>query len=291
MQTSDAQALAARLVQAISTLEPERIVALENCILLLENGQDLRRSKGGVGLGAGTVDSGDTAFMMVCVALVQLMTIPGLALFYGGLSQAPNVLATVMQSFSITCLVTILWLICGYSISFDRGVHSSSVVGGSGMIWLNSTNIMKAEVGTIPLSLHVTYQGTFAVLTAAIITGSVAERMRFGPANLQKSKVSVHIYVFTVESYCVSQYERQTCGYVLCIQKSHYVQEIAFATICAGREITISKGRREESCTRSVWGPRAQQATRQPSCNLATHVAAVTLTKRAGNARKDMLKT
>ena len=178
---SDAQALAARLVQAISTLEPERIVALENCILLLENGQDLRPSKGGDGLGAGTYDSGDTAFMMVCVALVQLMTIPGLALFYGGLSQAPNVLATVMQSFSITCLVTILWLICGYSIAFDRGVNSNPVVGGSGMIWFNSTAIMNAEIGTIPLSLYVTYQGTFAVITAAIITGSVAERMRFGP--------------------------------------------------------------------------------------------------------------
>jgi ammonia channel protein AmtB len=127
------------------------------------------------------VNTGDMAFIMVCVSLVQLMTIPGLALFYGGLSQTPNVLAAVMQSFSITCLVTILWLICGYSIAFDRGVNSNPVVGGSGMIWFNSTAIMNAEIGTIPLSLYVTYQGTFAVITAAIITGSVAERMRFGP--------------------------------------------------------------------------------------------------------------
>jgi hypothetical protein len=196
MPTSDAQALAARLVQAISTLEPQGIVALENSILLLENGQDLRRSKGGDGLGVGTyVDSGDMAFVMVCVGLVQLMTIPGLALFYGGLSQAPNVLATVMQSFSITCLVTILWLICGYSIAFDRGVNSNPVVGGSGMIWFNSTAIMQAEIGTLPLSLYVTYQGTFAVITAAIITGSIAERMRFGPAKSSKVK-SIRAYLF-----------------------------------------------------------------------------------------------
>ena len=189
MPMPDAQALSARLVQAISTLEPEGIVVLENSLRLLENGQDLRRSKGGDGLvQKAVVNTGDMAFIMVCVSLVQLMTIPGLALFYGGLSQAPNVLATVMQSFSITCLVTILWLICGYSIAFDRGLNSSPVVGGSGMIWLNSTDIMEAEVGTIPLSLYVTYQGTFAVITAAIITGSVAERMRFGPAKSSKVK-------------------------------------------------------------------------------------------------------
>ena len=195
----DAQALSARLVQAISTLEPERIVVLENSIWLLENGQGLRRSKGGDGLvQKAVVNTGDMAFIMVCVSLVQMMTIPGLALFYGGLSQTPNVLAAVMQSFSITCLVTILWLICGYSIAFDRGVGSNSVVGGSGMIWFNSTGIIVAEVGALPLSLYVTYQGTFAVIAAAVITGSVAGRMRFGPAISSKVN-SISAFIHEVE--------------------------------------------------------------------------------------------
>ena len=107
------------------------------------------------------------------------MTIPGLALFYGGLSQAPNVLATVMHSFSITCLVTLLWFIFGYSIAFDNGPGRNDVIGGPNKIWVMST--AGAESGTIPESLFITFQGTFAVITAAIITGSFAERVRFGP--------------------------------------------------------------------------------------------------------------
>jgi ammonia channel protein AmtB len=84
--------------------------------------------------------------------------------------------AQVMQSFSITCVVTLLWLIFGYSMSFDPG---NPVVGGPNKIWLQG--MVGAEVGTLPESLFVTFQGTFAVITAAIITGSFAERMRFGP--------------------------------------------------------------------------------------------------------------
>jgi hypothetical protein len=201
MPMPDAQALSA-LVQAISTLQPESIAVLEKSILLLENGQDLRRSKGGDGLvQKDVVNTGDMAFIMVCVSLVQLMTIPGLALFYGGLSQTPNVLATVMQTFSTMCLVTILWLICGYSIAFDRGLGANSVVGGSGMVWFNSTAIIVGEVGSLPLSLYVTYQGTFAVIAAAIITGSVAERMRFWPANSSKvNSISAYLFIHGVDS-------------------------------------------------------------------------------------------
>lgn len=150
--------------------------ALGDAIALMQDEHGHRRSVETTTVASVNLDSGDTAFILICTSLVLMMTVPGLALFYGGLSQAPNVLATVMQSFSITCVVTLLWLIFGYSMSFDPG---NPVVGGPNKIWLQG--MVGAEVGTLPESLFVTFQGTFAVITAAIITGSFAERMRFGP--------------------------------------------------------------------------------------------------------------
>jgi len=127
------------------------------------------------------LDRGDTAWILTCTCLVLMMTIPGLALFYGGLSQAPNVLGTIMHSFSITCLVTTLWFIFGYTIAFGSGAEGTAakIVGGSSKIWLN--NVVSTASGSLPESLFITFQCTFAIITAAIITGSFAERMRFGP--------------------------------------------------------------------------------------------------------------
>ena len=79
-------------------------------------------------------------FILLCTNFVLLMTIPGLALFYGGLSQAPNVLATVMHSFSIMCIVTLLWMFVGYTISFDQGPSSNAVVGGPDLAWLKTSS-------------------------------------------------------------------------------------------------------------------------------------------------------
>lgn len=127
------------------------------------------------------IDSGDTAWILTCTCLVLMMTLPGLALFYGGLSQAPNVLGTIMHSFAITCLVTVLWLIVGYTIAFGacESAEGCPIVGGAGSVWL--TGAHKNASGTLPESLFIVFQCTFAVITAAIITGSFAERMRFGP--------------------------------------------------------------------------------------------------------------
>ena len=102
-------------------------------------------------------------FILLCTNFVLLMTIPGLALFYGGLSQAPNVLATVMHSFSIMCIVSLLWMFVGYTISFDQGPSSNSVVGGPDLAWLK--NVINQDYGSIPHVLFIAFQGTFAVIT------------------------------------------------------------------------------------------------------------------------------
>jgi len=121
------------------------------------------------------LDTGDTAWMLTSTALVLLMTIPGLALFYGGMVRRKNVLATTMQSFAITCLVTVLWMIIGYSLAFDAG---TSVVGGLGKFFLKGMDANSLQ-GTIPESVFMVFQMTFAIITPALITGAFADRMKF----------------------------------------------------------------------------------------------------------------
>jgi Amt family ammonium transporter len=126
------------------------------------------------------VNGADTAFILICTVLVLMMTLPGLALFYGGLSQATNVLGTVMQSFAVTCLVTFLWLCFGYTIAFGPGETANDFIGGNERLWLNGIDTPVPKF-TLPEALFCIFQCTFAIITAAIITGSTAERMRFGP--------------------------------------------------------------------------------------------------------------
>ncbi len=124
---------------------------------------------------APTLDSGDTAWMLTSTALVLMMTIPGVALFYGGMVRKKNVLATVMQSFAITCLVTVLWMVAGYSLAFSEG---NAFVGGMGRMFLAGMELDTLS-GTIPESVFMTFQLTFAIITAALITGALADRMKF----------------------------------------------------------------------------------------------------------------
>ena len=133
---------------------------------------------------ADKISSGDTAWMLSSTALVLLMTIPGLALFYGGMVRKKNVLATLMQSFAITCLVTVLWVVVGYSIAFTKG---GAFIGGFDRFFLNGMAFMK-EAGkltvshlglTIPESVYMTFQMTFAIITPALIAGAFADRMKF----------------------------------------------------------------------------------------------------------------
>src|SRR6202041_2361842 len=123
-------------------------------------------------------DSGDTAWMLTSVALVLMMTIPGLALFYGGMVRKMNVLATVMQSFMVTGLVTVLWTVCTYSMAFTTG---SPYVGGMSRFLLMGMTIDSVNdlAKTIPESVYMCFQMTFAIITPALICGAVADRMKF----------------------------------------------------------------------------------------------------------------
>ncbi len=121
------------------------------------------------------LDSGDTAWMLVATALVLMMTVPGLVLFYGGMVRKKNVLSTVVQSFAVCCLATVLWMIVGYSLAFSEG---NSFIGGLSNLFLTGMKF-DALSGTIPESVFMTFQMTFAIITPALITGAFADRMKF----------------------------------------------------------------------------------------------------------------
>ncbi len=131
------------------------------------------------------ISSGDTAWMLTSTALVLMMTIPGLGLFYAGMVRKKNVLATLMQSFAITGLVSILWWVVGYSIAFTPG--STAYLGGFSRVFMNGMVYMKDAMQlsvshlavTIPESVYALFQATFAIITPALICGSFAERMKF----------------------------------------------------------------------------------------------------------------
>ena len=122
------------------------------------------------------LDTGDTAWILISTALVLLMTIPGLALFYGGMIRKKNVLSTMAYSLSAALVVSLVWVIVGYSLAFDAG---NVFIGGLSKTMLSGITT-DALQGTIPEILFVIFQMTFAIITAAIISGSVAERMKFG---------------------------------------------------------------------------------------------------------------
>jgi Amt family ammonium transporter len=124
-----------------------------------------------------TLDTGDTAWILASTALVLFMTIPGLALFYGGLVRTKNVLSVLMQCFAITAAVTVVWFAFGYSLAFDTG---SPYLGGLGKLFLAGVT-GDSLTGTIPEILFVAFQMTFAIITPALIVGAFAERMRFAP--------------------------------------------------------------------------------------------------------------
>ena len=127
------------------------------------------------------IDTGDTAWMLTSTALVLLMTIPGLALFYGGMVRKKNVLATLAQSFAITGLVTVLWMVVGYSLAFTDGGSHQALFGGFSYLFLSpmGLNSTASLAPTIPESVFMTFQMTFAIITPALITGAFADRMKF----------------------------------------------------------------------------------------------------------------
>ena len=124
---------------------------------------------------ADELSAGDTAWMLTATALVLFMTIPGLSLFYAGMVRSKNVLSVLMQCFAITGLMSILWAFWGYSIAFDEG---GAFMGGLGKAFLAGVTVDSLS-GTIPETVFMTFQMTFAVITPALIVGAFAERMKF----------------------------------------------------------------------------------------------------------------
>ncbi len=125
------------------------------------------------------IDSGDTAWVLASAALVMLMT-PGLAFFYGGMVRKKNVMATIMQSFFILCLVSVQWVIVGYSIAFGPGTFmGGNWFGGLSWVMLNNMPAVSPLAPTIPHYAYMIFQAMFAVITPALITGGYAERVKF----------------------------------------------------------------------------------------------------------------
>ncbi|MCW8831186.1 MAG: ammonium transporter, partial [Gammaproteobacteria bacterium] len=140
---------------------------------------------------AGEVDSGDTAWILTSTSLVLFMTLPGLALFYGGLVRAKNVLSVLMQCFAIACVVTVLWVIFGYSLSFGASVNGW--FGGLGKMFLSGVGRDSVN-GTLPETVFVMFQMTFAIITPALIIGGFAERMKFSSMMLFSVLWSTLVY-------------------------------------------------------------------------------------------------
>ena len=127
---------------------------------------------------ADELSSGDTAWMITATVLVLFMTVPGLSLFYAGMVRSKNVLSVMMQCFAITCLMTILWALCGYSLAFGDGGSMNGYWGGFSNALLANMSVDSMS-GTIPESVFMTFQMTFAIITPALIVGAFAERMKF----------------------------------------------------------------------------------------------------------------
>lgn len=141
---------------------------------------------------APAIDTGDTAWMLTSTALVLMMTIPGLGLFYAGMVRKKNVLATMMQAFALCCLMSIVWMVAGYSLAFSNG---TPWIGGFSRLFLNGLGehihngadipftigegTPNASTMTIPESVFMVFQMTFAIITPALIAGAYAERMKF----------------------------------------------------------------------------------------------------------------
>ena len=140
-----------------------------------------------------TISAGDTAWMITATALVLLMTIPGLALFYGGMVRKKNVVAMTAQNFVMAGLATIVWMVIGYSLAFTDGGSMNGIIGSLDKMFLNGVGV-NAVSGTIPETVFMMFQMTFAIITPALITGAYADRMKFSSMLLFMTLWIIFIY-------------------------------------------------------------------------------------------------
>jgi Amt family ammonium transporter len=131
-----------------------------------------------IGLSSEELNSGDTAWILTSTALVLFMTLPGLSLFYAGLVRSKNAISVLMQCFAIACIVSVAWVVYGYSLAFTEG---NGFIGGTSAFFLTGIGRDTLAPGTtMPHSLFVIFQMTFAIITPALVVGAFAERMKFG---------------------------------------------------------------------------------------------------------------
>jgi len=156
--------------------------------------QEAPEALGEVAEEAAKLDTGDTAWMLTSTALVLMMTIPGLALFYGGMVRKKNVLTVMMQAFAITCLMTIVWLAVGYSMAFTEGPAGLNMyVGGLSKAFLAGVGADTLS-GTIPETVFFTFQATFAIITPVLIIGAFVDRMKFSAVCIFMVLWSIIVY-------------------------------------------------------------------------------------------------
>jgi Amt family ammonium transporter len=142
----------------------------------------------------GGVDTGDTAWLLTATALVLFMTLPGLSLFYGGLVRSKNVLSVLMQCFAIACLMSLLWVLYGYSLAFGDGAAAQPVIGSLDTLLLGGIT-RDSLSGNIPETVFVMFQMTFAIITPALVIGGFAERMKFSAMLLFATAWFTLVYV------------------------------------------------------------------------------------------------
>jgi Amt family ammonium transporter len=173
-QTEQQPAVAAQAAPSSQAAVAERLQKLESAV-------------------ADAQSAGDNAWMLACAALVLMMTGPGLALFYGGLVRKKNVLATMMQSFSMMALITVIWAVVGFSLCFAPG---TSFIGGLSHLFLRGVGSAPdpTYAGTIPLGTYMVFQLMFAIITPALICGAFAERMKFSAMVLFMILWSIIVY-------------------------------------------------------------------------------------------------
>ena len=171
------------------------------------------------------IDTGDTAWMLTSTALVLMMTVPGLALFYAGMVRKKNILATLMQSFTICCLITIVWMVAGYSLTFTNGTGATApfigdlsrlflggigehIAKGADVPFTLGAGTENSTAYTIPESVYMMYQMTFAIITPALIAGAFADRMKF-------SAMCVFMVLWSLVVYCpIAHMVWSATGYV-----------------------------------------------------------------------------
>ena len=157
------------------------------------------------------LNTGDTSWLLTSTALVLFMTIPGLSLFYAGLVRSKNVLSVLMQCFTITCLASLIWLVFGYSLAFSDGGSMNSWLGGFSNTFLSEVT-RGSMIGTIPETVFVMFQMTFAIITPALIVGAFAERMKFSTMLVFMAAWVTICYVPMVHMVSAASEEAVTTG-------------------------------------------------------------------------------